>query len=493
MITVRTSPAYVNRVRQDWTANGGVYGDGGVYALVPSNDPFAQSGPTLDLTFAGNPTDLLTASTTAGYTLNTFFTPETYQIAVPYAVWGANGLEQKNFSDIVTFTRASTGTYFNSAGTLTTAAINEARFDYNPSTLAAQGLLIEESRTNSIRNNTMVGAVAGTPGTAPTNWAVATTGGGVTREIVGTGTESGINYIDIRVSGTTTAALFFGIQTDGNTQVAALNGQNWNSTFYVRLVAGSLTNITQVNHVIKFNDAGGAPLTFGTGGIVPTSAALNTQRFSRLAAASNASTAFVAQLLQIEANSGAAIDITLRIGLPQLEQGAFATSVIPTTTTALTRSADVASVNTLSPWFNSVNGTLYVQGILVGGTNFPYQAALVGSNANNDSIGVNWTAASGQMRFTVRSGGVAQADVAAGSNKSAGSSYKVAGRYAANDFQAAIDGSLGTPDTSGSVPTITALSLGGPVSFQPGASVWLQRVTYYPRPLANADLQAITA
>ncbi len=111
MITVRTSPAYVNRVRQDWTANGGVYGDGGVYALVPSNDPFAQSGPTLDLTFAGNPTDLLTASTTAGYTLNTFFTPETYQIAVPYAVWGANGLEQKNFSDIVTFTRASTGTY----------------------------------------------------------------------------------------------------------------------------------------------------------------------------------------------------------------------------------------------------------------------------------------------------------------------------------------------------------------------------------------------
>ena len=495
MITVRTSPAYVNRVRQDWTANGGVYGDGGVYALVPSNDPFAQSGPTLDLTFAGNPTDLLTASTTAGYTLNTFFTPETYQIAVPYAVWGANGLEQKNFSDIVTFTRASTGTYFNSAGTLTTAAINEARFDYNPSTLAAQGLLIEESRTNSIRNNTMVGAVAGTPGTAPTNWAVATTGGGVTREIVGTGTESGINYIDIRVSGTTTAALFFGIQTDGNTQVAALNGQNWNSTFYVRLVAGSLTNITQVNHVIKFNDAGGAPLTFGTGGIVPTSAALNTQRFSRLAAASNASTAFVAQLLQIEANSGAAIDITLRIGLPQLEQGAFATSVIPTTTTALTRSADVASVNPLSPWYNAVEGTLYVQAQDMSdaahATSQPRAVSI--NNGSNSSIDISRVPASAQGRARIDDAGVNQFNSLTTAWPLA-TQAKVALAYKLNDAAACLGGGTVFTDNTVTIPIVSALTIGNYFTGGPNSWVgWIQRITYYPRRLSNADLQAITA
>jgi len=488
MITVRTSPAYVNRVRQDWTANGGVYGDGGVYALVPSNDPFAQSGPTLDLTFAGNPTDLLTASTTAGYTLNTFFTPETYQIAVPYAVWGANGLEQKNFSDIVTFTRASTGTYFNSAGTLTTAAINEARFDFNPSTLAAQGLLIEESRTNSIRNNTMVGAVAGTPGTAPTNWAVATTGGGVTREIVGTGTESGINYIDIRVSGTTTGALFFGIQTDGNTQVAALNGQNWNSTFYVRLVAGSLTNITQVNHVIKFNDAGGAPLTFGTGGIVPTSAALNTQRFSRLTAASNASTAFVAQLLQIEANSGVAIDITIRIGLPQLELGAFATSVIPTTTTALTRAADVASVNTLSPWYNSVEGTLYFEGLTVATT-----AGL--ATLQDGSVAEYMRLARGlsKLNGVVSTAAGTQADIYSVADVPLNTVFKGALAVKANDFAISLNGATPVTDTSGAMPSAANqlnIGLGKYLGYING---YVRRITYYPRRLANADLQAITA
>ncbi len=44
----------------------------------------------------------------------------------------------KPFGDIITFTRASTATYFDSTGTLQSAAIDSPRLDYNPSTLAAQ-------------------------------------------------------------------------------------------------------------------------------------------------------------------------------------------------------------------------------------------------------------------------------------------------------------------------------------------------------------------
>ena len=402
-------------------------------------------------------------------------------------------LVSKTFSEIITFTRASTASYFNSAGALTSAAINAPRLDYNPSTLAAQGLLIEEQRTNSIRNSTGVGAVAGTPGTLPINWVALGAGlGTLTQQIVGTGTSAGITYIDVKISGTTSTTSF-GIQFESYNQISAATGQNWTSSIYVALIAGATTNLT-INHRVQERTTLGVSLANTTVDITAslTSSLLN--RFTNPRVFNQATTAFSTNDITLFFSSGVAIDITLRIGLPQLELGAFATSVIPTTTAAVTRSADVALVNTLSPWFNATEGTLFMQGIIAGGTaaTFPRMSTLAGSNPNNDDMGVVWGANAGSMRWTVRSGGATQADVSFSLPKSAGASFKVAGRYAANDFQAAFDGNLGVPDTTGTLPTITSLSLGGPASFQPGANVWLQRVTFYPRGLTNAELQTIT-
>lgn len=57
-------------------------------------------------------------------------------------------MSDKTFSQVLTFTRASTGTYFDSAGALQTAAVDEPRFTHDPVTLEPLGLLIEEQRTN---------------------------------------------------------------------------------------------------------------------------------------------------------------------------------------------------------------------------------------------------------------------------------------------------------------------------------------------------------
>jgi hypothetical protein len=484
MITVRTSPQYVNRVRQDWMANGGVYGDGGISALVPSNDPFAQLGPTLDLTFAGNPTDLLTASTTAGYTLDTYFTPETYQIAVPYAIWEDGvGLSQKTFAQIVTFTRASTATFFNSAGTLTSAAVNEARFDYNPSTLAPLGFLIEEARTNSIRNNTMVGAVAGTPGTLPTNgWAYFSTAG-LTTSVIGTGTQNGINYIDLRLNGTTTNT--FIVLAFDSVAAAASSGQVWTESFWVSLVGGSTANITSVN--VNLRQTGGATPTFDIP-FTPTATFTRVAGSGTLAAGATGATAALAMFC----NNGAAIDITLRIGLPQLEQGAFATSVIPTTTTALTRSADVASVNTLSPWYNATEGTIYAETQLI--STVARNAAgfdLNDGTTNNRNIFRALTTGGADQNI-VRSGGVSVASLASVSTPTT-AVRKSASAYAVNNFAFTANG--GTPSTSvsGAVPVgLNVMLLGSGVAASEFLGGYLRRITYYPRRLSNADLQTIT-
>ncbi len=54
---------------------------------------------------------------------------------------------------LITFTRASTATYFDSAGVMQTAATNTPRWDYDPATLQLRGLLLEEGRQNLLLNS----------------------------------------------------------------------------------------------------------------------------------------------------------------------------------------------------------------------------------------------------------------------------------------------------------------------------------------------------
>jgi hypothetical protein len=391
----------------------------------------------------------------------------------------------------VTFTRPTNATYFDETGILRVANPNTPRFDYNPSTLVAQGLLIEESRTNSIRNNTMQGAVAGTPGTNPTNWIVGATADGLTKEIVGTGTQNGITYVDIRWSGTSGAGSSTTLATfETNNQIAALNTQTWAGSSFIALVGGTLTNVSLLELRIRYLDSGGSVLQ--QGGVSVSSATATLQRFSTAQTAANASIAFVNLSVLGDFVNSSAVDFTLRIGLPQLEQGAFATSVIPTTTTALTRSADVATVNTLSPWFNASAGTLYAE------AQYPFAAAsglnsgfAEIDNGTFDEVVAIYVTPGGNSSFVVRDNNVTQATVTV-SGMTANTVIKIAGAYAVNDFQQATNGTLGVADTSGSLPTVTRLALGD-IAVGQKLNGYLRRITYYPLRLSNAQLQNLTA
>jgi hypothetical protein len=393
----------------------------------------------------------------------------------------------------ITFTRASTATFFNSSGTLTSASNDVARFDYNPATLAPLGLLIEESRTNSIRNNTMQGAAAGTPGTNPTNWAVSLTANGITQAVSAVGTENGIAYVDIRYNGTPTAGTNVAIAFEGTNNVAASSGQTWTENVYVKLQAGSFTGTTTIISLLGTNGTSGTE-SIDSAVITSTPADLRNCRLSVSGTFANAGTTNAQPRIRIGYTVGVAIDITLRIGLPQLEQGAFATSVIPTTTTALTRAADVASVNTLSPWYNAVEGTIYVEGVgvnnVTGGATRRYAEINNGTSAERFLIGYASTAAT---RFQISDNSVSQADIGVAVT-TGGATVKIAATYTANDFQQASNGVLGTAVTSGTLPTVTKLALGsdGVPTTNTSLNGYLRRVSFFPRRLADAELQAIT-
>jgi hypothetical protein len=397
-------------------------------------------------------------------------------------LWGA----QLNFTNMEGGVTSSLTTYYPT----TTAAYYAPRFDYNPSTLQPLGLLIEEARTNSIRNNTMVGAVAGTPGTLPTNWSVAGAAG-LTTNVIGTGTSNGVIYVDLQVTGTSSATSYI-LAFDTTTQIAASVGQNWAWSSWIAFVGGSLSNVTTVSADFRESNSGGTQLAAGTVALSTLTSSLVRQSATRTL--SEATTAFIQPRLRLTITNGAAINITLRIGLPQLELGAFATSVIPTTTTALTRNADVASMTgtNFSSWYNASEGTLYAEAQLQGvGGLAPAALVSIDDVTTNNRIILRRSLVAGTANFRfVSSAGSIDANLLSGSNTGLN---KMIAAFKAGDQQSANNGTLFTGITPvASLPIVTRLAIGDGTGSTP-ASGYIRRIAYYPTRLPDATLQALTA
>lgn len=365
------------------------------------------------------------------------------------------------------------------------------------------GLLIEEQRTNSIRNPRAEGAVVGTPGTLPTNWVIDATATQA-RTIVGTGTESGIPYIDIQINtgASNNDRAYFAIFSETTNGVAAAPSQAWAFAPYVRVVSGSL-GAGNAQVMLRQQDAAHAVLGDVSFSFTPTTASLVSQRPIVTQTSTPANTAYVAPFIQFSSLSTTApLNVTLRIGAPQLEQGAFATSLILPgvgSPAATTRAGDVATMP-VGAWFNQNAGGLGIEWILEGrnGT-FGAPVQFVGSNNGTDYISAE--------EMTV---GTATAPLWAGDGYFvAGTSYSATGSQVAmnagsilkgatswavgSKVTGAHNGTLATPGTTNAVPpAIVSLTIAGLMHYQNPPSIWARRIRYWPRALANSELQQVT-
>jgi hypothetical protein len=372
-------------------------------------------------------------------------------------LWGAQ-LEQ-----------ASTATDY----TRNVGGLFPARFDYDPVTLAPRGILIEEQRVNLLLRSEELNDAAWTlnGATVTANATTSPSGTASADKVV----ENNANtwHGARQVAGTGTVGIFSFYAK------AAERSRLW--------VGGDSPDFAAAVAVFNLSDG---TVQSGTGTITPAGSGWYRCSISTTVSARGCTVA-------LATDAGAAIRVGdgvsgAFIWGAQLEAGAFATSYIPTVASQVTRTADQASIVApmFAPWYNQSAGTLVVEVSTfkptTAGTSGIVLDANDGTLSNRNLIVVASATVSGR---TV-TGGVTEVSLA--ENYAANAVEKLAYAFQANNFAFARNGALVGTDTSGSIPTVNRLDLGG-ITGSAVLNGHIRRTTFYPVRLSDLQLQALTA
>lgn len=337
----------------------------------------------------------------------------------------------------ITFTRASTATFVGSNGLIQTAAINAPRFDYNPTTLAANGLLVEEQRANlAIYSDDLT------------------------------------NLIWVKTN-CTTAKTATG--PDGVTNSATtLTASAANATALQSIISASAARSTTC-YIKRRTGSGAVEMTQNNG--TTWSAVTVTSSWTRVSIAS-ATVANPVIGLRIVAD-GDSIDVALF----QCETGSFATSAIPTVASQVTRTIDVAVMtgSNFSSWYNQTQGSFVVNvSTAVNGAYSNYVSdGTVGNymTVRNGSSGTAFVVSAGSLQANFGSGALVG---------------KTAIAYKLNDFAVSVNGGATATDTLGNVPTVSQLRIGAAVDGTVNLNGYIRSIAYYPQRLTNSELRAFS-
>jgi hypothetical protein len=382
----------------------------------------------------------------------------------------------------VTASGGANGTRVNSSGLIVSASC--PRYDYDPSSLAAKGLLIEEARTNlAYPSEQFDHANWGKSGISVTANAGTSPDGATTADkLIPDGT-SAKHWVQFGWSATVqqyTGAVF--AKASGyNVPALGMINNGANGGDAVNLTTGTVVSGTTNS---PFSQTAG--LTIASAG----------NSFSRPSITRTPNGAgnfyFAIYVLPDGSNYHSAGDTTsgfLGFGA-QVEAGAFSTSYIPTTSGSVTRSADGLSMTStnFSSWFNASEGT------------FVIEYDLIPSAMNRVLLDVNDGTANEEMTLSVNSsnapslviwdGAVAQVNMSNSAISLTGV-HRTAFAYKLNDFALCTDGGTVATDTSGTLPTVTRMDIGKAISslFMNGHA---RRIAYYNQRLVNSELQRLT-
>ena len=447
-----------------------------------SNLGAAASGANTDITSLGGITDLA-VSDEMGYTVTTANLPASRpSLNLNFA--NAGVLDPR-----ITFTRASTATYYDNTGTLQTAASGEARFDHDPLTGESLGFLIEEQRTNLLTySEDFADATWIKTNLSATSNIVVAPDGTLTGDKLVENTATNVYHVFTKSCATSGSA-----------------GDTYQLSVYAK-AAGRDRIILQVdagNFGIgncSFNLSTGLPGTPNGSASSPKMVAVGNGWYRcSLTVTSTGSFADI-NLKAILENASAQQQYTgdgvsgIYAWGAQIEAGAFPTSYIATTTAVATRAADVAVMTgtNFSEWFNPSAGTLFTNG-----ASNPLQSTdkSIGTFSDNtlaNRMAISTGAANAVWNPFIITNNVSQGSSNVGLSAPPTTSSKLAVAYAFNDFIASSSGLLSSNDTSVILPVVDRLYIGASAN---GTDFWnshIRSLAYYPTRLTNAQLQALT-
>lgn len=323
----------------------------------------------------------------------------------------------------LTFSRASTATRITSTGALETVSSNVPRLDYTNS--SCPKILLEPQRTQKLTySNTFTNAA----------WNKAYQGTGLEPVITanyGTDPFGGNNASRVQLN---------------------LNGGTTSSDRSWILQNFSPSATVTLSMYIKLNTAGTRTLVFADSGAATVT--VNSTSWTRISQVqSGGSGEFRFGLV------GGYSENTLDASIcyAQCEEGSYPTSVIVSTTAAVTRLADTASKTGVSSLVGGTEGTMFIEGFQNSPvTCVPFQLS---DGTNNNRVQIEISSV-GAPLCVVSSGGATQA-VIVGSSKAVGTNRKIAITFKANEFKLYENGQLIGTDTSGSIPvSLSAIYLG---------------------------------
>ena len=192
--------------------------------------------------------------------------------------------------------------------------------------------LARVANANGVRTTDMTTAVAGTggacgvgtAGTLPTHWGLDSSVGGISTQVVSTGTVNSVTYMRFAICGTAAGNGHVGITPENfSQQIAAVNGQHWTYSINMSLVGGSLAHINQIQQNInEYNSSGAFILDEGYVHIVPTLLAVDQQRWWYVQQLTGGGTvAYVNSPFTFGFSAGAVLNLVVDIALPSLDNG----------------------------------------------------------------------------------------------------------------------------------------------------------------------------